>query len=208
MYPKCVTFNENGLFQSRNLYKLHIFPKSSYNISLRRMYPRIFIHDFYDTMNSDENQIFKNGIGLSFGIHHFYMEDILNIRRQPSPYSSHCTNGQNGESVFPGKYTRKKCEDTCLFRKMIQECHNVPDQWKKFRSEREKVNNKTDQQIRLCLYMSKVKFRNIPCDCPPPCSERQMQVTHQYYKPHYLTKDWEIYFNFQSKMVTLVREFH
>ena len=94
-----------------------------------------------------------------------------------------------------------------MFRKMIQECQNVPDQWKKFRSEREKVNNKTDQQIRLCLYISKVKFRNIPCDCPPPCSERQMQVTHQYYKPHYLTKDWEIYFNFQSKMVTHVREF-
>ena len=120
MYPKCITFNQNGSFQSTDSKKLHIFPKRSYNIRLRYMYPRTFIHDFDDAINSDENQMYQNGISLSFGIHIVYIEDIIYIRRQPSPYSSNCTNGEHGESVFPGKYTQKKCKDTCLFRKMMQ----------------------------------------------------------------------------------------
>ena len=118
-------------------------------------------------------------------------------------------------NVFPSPYTRKKCELTHLFLKMLSHCDNVPNHWKQYvrphhkKSWNYKNYDRTDENIVDCLWTYLDDREELPQlgfeRCPLPCEEVIYQTEFRQIAN---TSDTisAFYFSFRTKTITEVHE--
>ena len=85
-------------------------------------------------------------------------------------------------NIFPGPYTREKCVYTHQFYKMLQHCGDVPDQYKEYvrpyykRGWDWEKQNRTDLNVRKCMYQYNFHSEKLFESCPYPCREMTSKV--------------------------------
>ena len=103
-------------------------------------------------------------------------------KRLPSPFPSRCADGVD-DYLFPGLYTSKNCEQSCLQHELHAQC-GVLDAAVTFnlRQKGMKVpyvinNNVTAEQTACAmLFYNLILNGEIKCDCPLPCSEETLKT--------------------------------
>ena len=106
------------------------------------------------------------------------------MHRLQHPFPANCSLGNDVDNIFPGNYTKTKCEDTCLAKKLIRSCGTVPDPWKPLvlhpsnykimRNEFLGMANikMSGDQVRHCLNTEiNTNYNSVSCYCPPSCYE-------------------------------------
>ena len=106
------------------------------------------------------------------------------VHRLQYPFPANCSFGKEIDNIFPGNYTKTKCEDTCLAKKLLKTCGTVPDPWKSLVLD--PSNYKTmmheflgmatmqmsAKQVRRCLNKEvNTNYNSVSCYCPPSCYE-------------------------------------
>ena len=167
MFPEaCIIINPFGNLTKRT------FPSPIYRaVSFSGGVFSVYVHGHNDLGFSLDDEaairidIRKKDVSLK-------LSNKLMISRLPSPYSSHCEeNFESKRNIFPGPYSLKKCRNTCIFNLMLTKCGDVIQQWQMYKTQR-KISNRTDDEIRDCLYKLQVKnFHGLYCHCPVSCNE-------------------------------------
>ena len=103
--------------------------------------------------------------------------DVTKVNRLQFPFQSNCTYDGAGMNIFPGPYTREKCVYTFQFQKMLKHCGDVPNHWKKYVKPYHKrgwdwqKRNRTDLNVRTCIYWYNSYRESLLPSCPLPCHE-------------------------------------
>ena len=137
-----------------------------------------------------------------------YQIDIFErkvYRRLESPYPSKCSEGENVDLIFPGKYTMEKCEESHKFRRMLKKCGTVLDPWKMFLKpefERVKLPNATEVDINMCL-MQQFHYPG-PFPCPLQCQEVTYNVKEFLYDKS--DNKWQFLIRYSPRRMTVIQE--
>ena len=214
IYPRCLTFNMDGKAAIKltgsaqprvHIEQIDYFAGTKLNV---------FIHDVNDLLKSQMPLSRKDAIILDPGVYKVVIDDEKVIKRRPYPYPSNCSDGKNGESIFPGPYSLKKCADTCLIRSMMEVCGNVPDVWRSIAAESGlHPTKKADEAVRKCILMENVHARlknqvnNSHCECQLPCEERLFshEIT-SYSTPGFPHTFWGLEFEHKSFKIEEIEE--
>ena len=106
------------------------------------------------------------------------------IERQPLPYPSNCSHGENIDNFFTTTYSREACIQSCNLKKMLRLCGTVVDRWKQFAESELKLyesirNKQTEKEIRHCLkrFLYFPNTTDLQCDCPFACKETRSDLS-------------------------------
>ena len=139
----------------------------------------------------------------------YYQLNIVDKRVTPRlkhPFPSNCTEGDNGENIFPGSYTVRKCYDTCALRQMLTECKTVIDAWRKYVPGLHSTNETWDTSaecLRRIAFSSKYPSW---CHCPFSCFETSFDTSLRRLYPIPYSNYAEIQINYERNTFTLVQE--
>ncbi|XP_069098634.1 amiloride-sensitive sodium channel subunit gamma-2-like [Pleurodeles waltl] len=107
----------------------------------------------------------------------------VHIKRLKSPYSSHCTDGENIRNFYQDKYaagyTREACKRTCAQMSIMEHCGCT--HWE-FAAPKEPVYPKCNLSlagVRNCVELYEFKFAHddLNCHCPLQCKEELYELT-------------------------------
>ena len=204
-FPSCSTINPNGTITSQsNMSKNHFlirWPKKENQIMVLYLY----LHDQNDLPFSTGDLYGEELIIIEPGYYQISITDKRVIRRMPHPFPSNCTDGRNGESIFPGPYTFKKCQDTCLFRKMLRNCGTVLDHWQKYAGEKSPTNQ-TSRDTRICL-KSELESLKRDCHCRFSCNETAFDVGFRMSNQDILLYYADIQMVYHKNTFTMIQEY-
>ena len=105
------------------------------------------------------------------------------IKRMKAPYPSNCTNGEHVKLIYPGKYTKINCMESCYAFKCASECNAVDFHAKAFLpnvSGKRPLLSKQDVDCSLRVYDTLVKSKFSSCNCNLPCQETKFQKSVSY----------------------------
>ena len=168
-FPSCSTINVNGTITSQSNSAANSFliqwPQNIYG----SMTLYLYLHDQEDLPFLTGDFLSKQLVIIEPGYYILGTWDKTVTLRKQHPFPSNCTYGENNESIFPGPYTFKKCQETCLFRKMLDDCGAVLDHWQRY-AHGKYSTNKTSNNTRNCLHTVLMStLQN--CNCPFSCNE-------------------------------------
>ena len=166
-YPdKCLRVNMSGVDTKIGLaiFNIEQSHDSKYNL--------YFFHQSEKSIWAKTN---SHTSALKPGLYEVLVTDHTVIHRCSKPYPSNCTNGEAMDKVFPGNYTKAKCEDTFRFKSMLQKCGDVILPWRQFLKPWHKNRRNislTKDELEECL-LGEFFDDNIdtPYPCPLPCYE-------------------------------------
>ena len=96
----------------------------------------------------------------------------------------------------------KKCENTCIFQRMLSKCGNVIQQWQKYIPKAKPLN--TTHGVKLCLQNIIVdELDSLSCNCPVGCQEMHME-TETSMEP--CSEGSSVKFSYQSNTYTEIVE--
>ena len=172
---KCLTINTSDAVWDANFLKLYPLVFSIHGFNVYDPYFEVGIgnFDFSTTRN------------LKAGTYNIQILNVQKIKRLKAPYKSKCSNGENGLNVFPSPYTKKKCALTIIFNKMVNDCGDVPDNWRKYLQSHHKTRRchlperqcaVHDRIMKDCIYKILDGIYNFEKEmnsslCPLPCEE-------------------------------------
>ena len=138
--------------------------------NVKKLY--IFVHNGTD-QPIYLGELYKN-LPLTPAVYHMIIKKSA-IHRLPEPYESKCVSSHN-KTYFPGAYTRRKCQESCLLEYMYKKCQAVPDPWKPFVPKHLKAGNTSTNitQARKCIdAVARYQLfdAKATCICPSPCQE-------------------------------------
>ena len=147
--------------------------------------PNLKLHLYF--MDQSEKSLWaktnSRSSDLTAGVYEVSITDRTVINRLPKPYPSDCTNGETMDKIFPGNYTKAKCEDTFRFKHMLEDCGDVLPQWRQFLKPWHKRRNVSMSKVafEICLFYgffdtryiaaNKTYYKSPPYPCPKPCHE-------------------------------------
>ena len=107
----------------------------------------------------------------------------VEIIRKEDPYPSHCTYGQGKKLLFPGKYTRKNCLETCVAFETLRRCGKADIFTEAYLPHNMKTNSSTaNTSSSSCAHSTAllVAQNSLKCDCPVACHEETIEKTTSY----------------------------
>ena len=147
--------------------------------------------------------------------------NVNNISRLRAPFKSNCTEEESDLNIFPAPYTRRKCRNTLMFIKMLEECGDVPDHWRGFVKPQHKKGwkfkyrnvavNRSDAYIRFCISNIYIHYGDPDLSsCPLPCKEIEFEskiITKRVLATKESSRKPSIFHvQFQSRRVTDITE--
>ena len=134
------------------------------------------------------------------------------IKRQPEPYVSNCTNAHRVPNHFSTIYTKSSCQEMCLFERMYEYCGDVIDQWKQYLSKPAKLFRNTTYPNREACLLSLVRKtiggELLDCNCQLSCNETSYDATRMdpIFRPPPTPQTWTINFFYKDEKVTQITE--
>ena len=176
----CYVFNPDGtLFQDRpgSLFGLQIslFVNASEYNDRGKIGVYVSVHPHYEL----PFPLFDS-IGLSPGFSNIIRLEKTTMIRQESPYPSHCTKGDDTNLIFPGKYTLKNCEMSCIESKAIKKCglpFALANKLVFLNHSKSMPSNFVDESTSEECFDKNLKFfqentlHETRCNCKSPCHE-------------------------------------
>ena len=203
-FPSCSTINPNGTITSQSdVLQNHFSIKWPRELSgYLALY--LYVHD-QDDLPFSTGKLFSEELSISGpGYYLLSIGDKIVTHRKQHPFPSNCTNGENNESIFPKPYTFKKCQDTCLFYKMLNNCGTVLDHWQKY-AKGKYPTNKTDEETKHCLKQA-LRITNKDCQCPFSCNETAYEAVFRISSPKTRIVNAEIQMVYSKNTFTLIQE--
>ena len=206
-FPSCVIINPLGHVTTasdavQDTYKIYWRDDS-----ILYTYLYLYTHDPSDLPFSLASPFVGSFAINSKGAYKLDIIDKKVTHRLKTPLPSNFTNGESTNNIFPGRYTLKKCQDTCTFKHMLRECGTVVDHWRKYVLGRPLIN-KTLEIAAPCLKsISRRKMNATICQCQFSCLETTydtiIRKTHE--TPYsYMA---EINIVYEKNTFTLVKEY-
>ena len=177
----CYSFNPDGtLFQDRpgSLFglQLALFVNSSeYGGGRGRVGVYVSVHPHDELPFPD-----FDSIGLSPGFSNIIRLEKTTMIRQGSPYPSNCTKGGDANLVFPGKYSVKNCEMSCIESEPVTKCR-MPYFWINrivfLNHSKSMTSNFVNESAgKKCFEKNNISsrantFLHTKCNCQSPCHE-------------------------------------
>ena len=109
----------------------------------------------------------------------------IDVIRKEFPHASNCTNGKHKTLIFPGRYTRKNCLETCLALYALEICGKLDIITQTYLPKHLKTKfHKTNISDGQCGYDMAIlqEQHALGCDCPASCHEETYQKTTSYSK--------------------------
>ena len=171
-FPSCVTINPFGNVSTasdaiQDTYRI-IWRESKGMFGYSYLY--LYTHDPDDIPFSSGQLFAGTTLIKDRGTYDVMIHDKRVNYRLKHPFPSNCTDGEN-RNIFPGPYTVKKCQDTCLFNKMLRECGTVVDHWRKYIHKNISINETWEFTASCLKHVARKRINNSFCQCPLSCSE-------------------------------------
>ena len=191
----CITFNPNQtIVQKVNGKNLD----SSIQITIKGSKMTVFLHrkddnptSFFDMELLDDKGYYDLSI------------DQTDITRLQYPYVSNCT---SSSTISTFNYTVDECKTSCFLKEVHEKCGGLPDQSKMYIQMNSTDTNKTDAQIRECIY-EKLKQRTFTkCTCQLPCRESIYEAKLDRKIEQKIRKAWMFAIYFKRKQIKSVEE--
>ena len=136
------------------------------------------------------------------------------LSRQPSPYPSHCTQGQGVENYFSKSYSTSACRETCIVNELYRRCGDVIDEWRdKLSVEERRLALKSNASTIACLLVELKNLRensveSSECQCPSLCEEVAFDEFIYRESSHQSNSksSWIIKFRYKSLKTTSIIE--
>ena len=135
------------------------------------------------------------------------------VKRLAGPYKSNCTHNEELFNVFPPPSTRLKCKYTLIFKHMLANCGEVPDDWNSFvKAQHEKGWNyqnrsRSEEAVAECIKSHYQMHDDVDYSvCPLPCSETSFEGNIVRLDGESNPTEVRLYVNYQSRRVTEITE--
>ncbi len=104
-------------------------------------------------------------------------------KRLPYPYKSNCSDGEEIDLIYPGKYTLTNCQESCTAKEVSKTCrHNEPHRNHYLPKRLQMPIAKKPEDLE-CMLQTYDKMNNIGhkfCHCNLPCREERFPSTVSY----------------------------
>ena len=188
----CHVFNEHGTMAGYQ--NLHFSANTTENDTLVLTFQSV--NDFIHKREVAYFSTYHRSTKLEKGNYDIYIKE-KRISRLPYPYTSQCIDRKKESNMFSEHYTQDSCRENCTFHRMLEECHDVVDYWKKFLPDGFKIisssmfkcpkniSNLDCRKSCMTNFIVKMnKLANYICDCRSACRETNYAIETQQMVKH------------------------
>ena len=142
------------------------------------------------------------------GLHQLHVKQTK-LTRVEYPYKPNCTKQNLSPNPFSTRYSQRTCLMSCLLKRWIYQCGDVPDTYRDYNSNGIRPYLSTSYEDRWnCLAQVLVNTNVGNCGCQLACEETQYKTREQTFKRWKNISSWNInVFNEETKEIVQVPDY-
>ena len=202
----CHVVNDNGLVSLSG-------PDENIQLLLEAnasMQPLLMVLLSHAEYQSREHKLLPTDNFLFFypGLHQLHVKQTK-LTRVEYPYKPNCTKQNLSPNPFSTRYSQRTCLMSCLLKRWIYQCGDVPDTYRDYNSNGIRPYLSTSYEDRWnCLAQVLVNTNVGNCGCQLACEETQYKTREQTFKRWKNISSWNInVFNEETKEIVQVPDY-